>query len=183
MRAQMSSPSREPSPSRARALVLGGLLATLALAVVALANEAASGANAAPSREIQVVLDKQISAWNRGDIPGFMEGYRNSPELIYLTDTKIIHGWQTLLEYYQQLFRPPNEASMGILSLPEEEMTMLGRDSAIVWGTYVVKTPDGHSRGGRYTLAMLKLPEGWRTIYDRTSVKALTAEGDSSTAR
>ncbi len=159
-----------------RSVMIRGLvlLAALLLAVVASGRMQLHDAGGAAKTEIQVVLDQQLAAWNRGDIEGFMAGYWQSPELVYLTDSKIVRGWQTLLDYYRQAFRAPNEAKMGILSLPEEEITLLGRDSALVWGTYVVKTKDGDARGGRYTLAMRKLPQGWRTVYDRTSVKPMS---------
>jgi beta-aspartyl-peptidase (threonine type) len=131
----------------------------------------AQGASKGPQQEIQIVLDKQIVAWNRGDLEGFMAGYWKSPDLVYLSNKTVVRGWQTLLDRYRQLYQPPNESKMGALSLPEEEIVMLGRDSAIVWGAFVVKTSDGKARGGLYTLAMRKLPEGWRTVYDRTSIE------------
>ena len=31
---------------------------------------------APPEAQIRQVLDDQVAAWNRGDIPGFMQGYR-----------------------------------------------------------------------------------------------------------
>jgi beta-aspartyl-peptidase (threonine type) len=148
-------------------------LILLTLIVAPLVNGKAQGTNTDPKQEIQVILDKQIVAWNRGDLEGFMGGYWKSPDLVYLSNQTVVRGWQTLLDRYRQLYQPPNEGKMGALSLPEEEITILGQDSAIVWGTFIVKTSDGKTRGGLYTLAMHKLPEGWRTVYDRTSVEQL----------
>lgn len=147
------------------------LTAMLAFALVMLLRNEAQGEARDPQHEIQIVLDQQIEAWNRGDVAGFMAGYWNSPDLIYLSNKKELRGWQTLLDRYIQMFQPPNADKMGILSLPEEHIVMLGRDSAIVWGTYLVRTSDGKARGGLYTLAMRNLPPGWRTVYDRTSVE------------
>jgi hypothetical protein len=147
------------------------LLILLALVVVALVNGEAQDAGNVPTQEIQVVLDKQITAWNRGDLEGFMAGYWKSPDLVYLSNKTVVRGWQTLLDRYRQFYQPPNEGKMGTLSLPEEEITILGQDSAIVWGRFLVETNDGKNRGGLYTLAMRRLPEGWRTVYDRTSIE------------
>ena len=50
---------------------------------------------------IRKVLDDQVSAWNRGDIDAFMQGYQNSPETTFIGKT-IHHGWQEVLERYKQ---------------------------------------------------------------------------------
>lgn len=155
----------------ARVRAQSRLLVMLAFAVVTLVHGEAQGNSSDPQQEIQVVLNQQIEAWNRGDLEGFMAGYWKSPDLIYFSNKTKVRGWQTLLDRYRQLFQSPNAGKMGKLSLPEEEIVMLGRDGAIVWGTYLVRTSDGKTRGGLYILAMRKLPEGWRTVYDRTSVE------------
>ncbi|HVR11262.1 MAG TPA: DUF4440 domain-containing protein [Thermoanaerobaculia bacterium] len=157
------------STLRALILLLGpALLPSLAAAQAQDTNERTA---------IQAVLDAQLAAWNRGDLPGFMAGYWQSSGLVYLRNAEVIRGWQPLLDWYRQRFDPSKGTSMGTLELPEEEIVMLGRDAAVVWGKYVVKTKDGKQRGGLYTLAMRKLPEGWRTVYDRTSVEELGAGG------
>jgi uncharacterized protein (TIGR02246 family) len=126
----------------------------------------------ADSREaIQAVLDRQLLAWNRGDLEGFMDGYWHSPDLVYLSNKKVYHGWQTVLDRYRETFKS-GEVQMGTLELQETEINLLGDDAALVWGTYRVVAPDGKQRGGLYTLVMRKLKEGWRTVYDRTSSEA-----------
>jgi uncharacterized protein (TIGR02246 family) len=129
----------------------------------------AQDGNGDQKKAIQAVLDKQIVAWNHGDIEGFMAGYWQSPELIYLSNDKVTRGWQTLLDHYRKVYKSPGAAEMGSLELNEEEINILGADAAIVWGKYRVITAEGKQRGGLYTLAMRKLPEGWRTVYDRTT--------------
>jgi uncharacterized protein (TIGR02246 family) len=122
-----------------------------------------------PKGDIQAVLDRQIGAWNRGDVEGFMAGYWQSPDLVYVANNKIVRGWQSLLDYYHQAFNAPGGKEMGVLELAEVEIVVLGNDAALVWGRYRVTTKDGKTRGGLYTLIMRKLPEGWLTVHDRTS--------------
>ena len=124
-------------------------------------------------KAIQAVLDAQLLAWNRGDIDGFMDGYWNSPEFVYLTNKHVVRGWQAMLDLYRQSFKSPGASAMGNLELLETQITLLGKDAALVWGTYRVTNPDGKQRGGLYTLVMRKFPEGWRTVYDRTSSEPL----------
>jgi ketosteroid isomerase-like protein len=125
-----------------------------------------------PKRDIQAVLDKQVGAWNRGDVEGFMAGYWHSPDLIYLANNKVVRGWQSLLDFYHQTFNAPGGKEMGVLELTEVEIVMLGKDAALVWGRYRVTTRDAKTRGGLYTLIMRKLPQGWLTVHDRTSSEA-----------
>src|SRR5713226_7744955 len=72
-----------------------------------------------PKRDIQAVLDRQIRAWNRGDIDGFMAGYWQSPDLVYLANNRIVRGWQSLLDFYHQAFNAPGGKVMGVLELTE----------------------------------------------------------------
>jgi uncharacterized protein (TIGR02246 family) len=126
-----------------------------------------------PQKAIQTVLDEQIVAWNRGDLEGFMAGYWNSPDFVYLSNKQVVRGWQTMLDRYRQTFKSSGEAQMGMLELQDTQITLLGEEAALVWGTYRVVNPDGKQRGGLYTLVMRKFPEGWRTVYDRTSAEPL----------
>jgi uncharacterized protein (TIGR02246 family) len=124
-------------------------------------------------KSIQAVLDAQIVAWNHGDIEGFMAGYWNSPDFIYIGNKQVTRGWQAMLDRYHQAFQPPNQSQMGTLELTDTQITPLDKQAALVWGTYRVTNPDGKQRGGLYTLVMRKFPEGWRTVYDRTSSEPL----------
>jgi uncharacterized protein (TIGR02246 family) len=128
-----------------------------------------------PKKAIQAVLDEQIVAWNHGDLEGFMVGYWNSPDFVYLSNKQVVRGWQTMLDRYRQIFKSPGEAQqqMGMLELQDTQITLLGKEAALVWGTFSVVNPDGKQRGGLYTLVMRKFPEGWRTVYDRTSTEPL----------
>ena len=38
-----------------------------------------------PSMEIRAVMDRQVAAWNRGDIDGYMEGYVRSDKLEFVS--------------------------------------------------------------------------------------------------
>lgn len=138
------------------------------------AAKTASPAND-PAKPIQAVLDAQIAAWNRGDIEGFMAGYWNSPDFVYVGNKQVVHGWQAMLDRYHQAFRAADGTAvpMGTLQLSEIQIMPLGADAALVWGTYTVVNPDGKRRGGLYTLVLRKFPQGWLTVYDRTSSEPL----------
>jgi len=150
-------------------LVQFGCLIALASILIPSRPSKAQVADTKAQKAIQAVLDAQVLAWNHGDIEAFMAGYQRSPDLIYIGNDKVVRGWQGLLDSYRQRFKAPGGVEMGTLELSEEAIIMLGKDAAVVWGKFTVSTVDGKRRGGLYTLAMHKLPEGWRTVYDRTS--------------
>src|SRR5580700_7942629 len=72
-----------------------------------------------PQKAIQIVLDEQIVAWNRGDLEGFMAGYWKSPNFVYLSNKQVVRGWQAMLDRYRQTFKSSGEAQMGMLELQD----------------------------------------------------------------
>ena len=45
-----------------------------------------------PEAAIRMVLETQTAAWNRGDLRAFMDGYWNSPDLIFYSGTSMTKG-------------------------------------------------------------------------------------------
>ena len=45
---------------------------------------------ATPEQQIRQVLDDQVAAWNRGDIPAFMDGYDKSDATTFVSSTVTI---------------------------------------------------------------------------------------------
>jgi uncharacterized protein (TIGR02246 family) len=124
-----------------------------------------------PSGEIRTVLTAQQAAWNRGDIPAFLEGYWNSPELTFAGSDGIVRGYDGLLERYRKSY--PDKAHMGELEFSQLEVRPLGPDSALVLGRWHLKRQMGDA-GGVFSLVFHRFPVGWRIIHDHTSAQKLT---------
>lgn len=119
------------------------------------------------SAAIQKVMDDQAAAWNRGDIEAFMSiGYWRSEKLTFVSGTKVTRGWQQTLDNYKKSY--DSRAKMGILTFSDLEITMLGKDAAVVLGSWALKR-ENDAPGGKFTLTFRKLKEGWRIIMDHTS--------------
>jgi ketosteroid isomerase-like protein len=115
---------------------------------------------------VRAVLDAQVAAWNRGDIDGFMQGYRRSPRTIFISGDTVTRGWQTVLERYRRNY--DSREKMGTLSFLEIEIVPLGRDWAVAYGRWqLLRAAD--KPHGRFTLIFRRTPEGWRIIHDHTS--------------
>jgi hypothetical protein len=50
---------------------------------------------------IRSTITAQVAAWNRGDIPAFMQTYENSPETTFLGST-VSKGYEPILERYKK---------------------------------------------------------------------------------
>ena len=123
---------------------------------------------AAPEKEIRSVLDAQVAAWNRGDIPAFMEGYDQSDSTTFV-GTDITKGHAQVLARY--LKRYPTRDKMGTLRFADIEMRMLGCDYASVIGRFHLdRAADaGGEASGIFTLLFHKTGQGWKVILDHTS--------------
>ena len=116
---------------------------------------------------IRKVMDDQAAAWNRGDIDAFMSiGYWRSEKLTFVSGTKVTRGWQQTLDNYKKGY--DSRAKIGVLTFSDLEITLLGKDAAVVLGSWALKR-DNDAPGGKFTLTFRKFKEGWRIIIDHTS--------------
>jgi uncharacterized protein (TIGR02246 family) len=117
---------------------------------------------------IKHVLEDQVSAWNRGDIPAFMQGYKDSPDTTFIGKT-IRHGWQQVMERYKTSYSTKD--AMGTLEFSDLKIRMLGADYAVATGKYHLTrtSAGGGDASGIFSLVWEKSAEGWKIILDHTS--------------
>ena len=123
---------------------------------------------ASPEQEIRRVLDNQVSAWNRGDVRAFMDGYDDSESTTFV-GAKITRGHAQVLADY--LKRYPTREKMGTLRFSELEIRPLGAGYASVIGRWhLVRDKEaGGEAGGIFTLLFQRTARGWKIILDHTS--------------
>jgi ketosteroid isomerase-like protein len=117
------------------------------------------------------VLNAQQTAWNRGDLDAFLEGYWRSPELTFSGVNGIARGWDGVLARYRKTY--PDRDAMGRLEFFALEFRFLGPDAALVLGHWHLARAKGDV-GGVFSLVWQHFPEGWRVIHDHTSADAET---------
>ena len=115
--------------------------------------------------EIEDILTMQKSAWNRGDIDGFMQGYINSSDLVFQSNGNRLRGWQAMLDRYRTNYAGDR---MGVLDFTDIEITPLSDQAAYVIGRYEVKTKTAVSEG-LFTLVFRRKADGWKIVHDHTS--------------
>ncbi len=116
--------------------------------------------------EIRKVMDAQVMAWNNGDIDGFMRGYWNSPDLVFVSGANVTRGWQPTIERYKKTY--DSRAKMGTLTFSDLEVDVLSKDSATVLGSWALAREKDNPKGN-FTLIFRKFKDGWRIVHDHTS--------------
>ncbi len=148
-----------------KARILITILAVLTLSVLVSAQNKNSK-DARSAREIRSVLDRQVEAWNRRDLEGFMDGYWNSPDLTFYSGGTKTAGWKETLGRYRNTYQSEGR-EMGQLAFTEIQIEMLGPSSALVRGRYRLQMKSGEPNG-LFTLIFRRLPGGWKIIHDHT---------------
>jgi uncharacterized protein (TIGR02246 family) len=120
-----------------------------------------------PEAEIRAVLDRQREAWNRGDIQAFMQGYHQSPDLVFTSGGKIRRGFDETLARYREKY--VTGGAMGHLEFSEVELQPVGADGAVALGRWkLTETPEAGE--GVFTLVLTKVDGRWGIVHDHTSV-------------
>lgn len=126
---------------------------------------AGCGRSFSPADEaaIRGVMQHQQEAWDRGDIPAFMEGYADS--VCFLSRKSRTCGKAEVTVHYQQAY--PDQAAMGRLTFGSLEVLGAGADNAWCTGTWrLVRTQD--TLGGGFSLFWQRTAAGWRIVRDHT---------------
>jgi ketosteroid isomerase-like protein len=121
------------------------------------------------TRAVIAVLTDQQAAWNRADVAAFMQGYWNSPDVMFVGASGITRGWQPVMDRYRKSY--PDAKAMGHLDFTDLEVRALGKEDALVLGRFHLKR-DSDEFGGVFTLVFQRFPEGWKIICDHTSADA-----------
>jgi ketosteroid isomerase-like protein len=144
----------------------------LSMILLVLVAPAAATASS-PEADIRGLLDRQVAAWNRGDLEGFMQAYWKSDKTAYVGPDGIQRGWRSVLDRYRRTY--PYRKAMGKITYSNLKITMLSPDAAMALGHWRLERSGG-SLGGVFSLVVRKLPEGWRIVLDHTSRVAPAAK-------
>lgn len=137
------------------------LLITVLLSTVTLCK-----AQSADEQAIRAVMDKQVFAWNNGDIESFMETYLKSDSIMFIGSKGITYGWDSTLAHYQKSY--PDKAAMGKLSFELKELKPLSSEYYFVVGKFNLERASGNL-SGHFDLLFRKVNGMWYIVSDHTS--------------
>jgi uncharacterized protein (TIGR02246 family) len=143
-------------------------------AIAAAQSPAGSSVEAGDESAIRAVIAAQAAAWNRADIPAFMQAYEDSPDTTFI-GSAVRKGYQPILERYRAGYA--NAAQMGTLTFSNLEIRLLPSpcgpvEYALVTGNFhLERTEKGAATkdDGIFSLAWRKTPQGWKIILDHSS--------------
>jgi uncharacterized protein (TIGR02246 family) len=118
--------------------------------------------------DVVKVLLAQEKAWNAGDLEGYVKGYRDSPDTLFV-GRQISKGYAQILEDYKRNYS--TRASMGTLIFSELEVHSLSDTFAVCLGKYHLdrSKKDGGPADGMFSLVLEKTDDGWKIVLDHTT--------------
>ncbi len=118
------------------------------------------------SLAIRQIMAAQETAWNTGDLPGFMAGYWRSDSLTFIGSRGLTHGWQATLDNYRKGY--PDREAMGRLVFTLLTVEQLSPTSAYVIGKWQLVRTKG-DLSGHFTLLWKKIAGVWVIVADHSS--------------
>ena len=116
--------------------------------------------------KIEKVLMRQVQAWNKGDLDGFMDAYWNNKALTISGGGETTFGWAMAYENYRQRYP---EGEMGTIEFKELKTEIVGDEAAFVTGRFVHQLADKTVKGN-FSLVMKLFFRQWKIVQDHTSV-------------
>lgn len=112
------------------------------------------------------VMQQQEKAWNKGDLPAFMQTYWKSDSLAFVGSHTVTYGWQQTLDNYKKTYK--DRDAMGELSFSNIKIDQLSATSCFVLGAWHLKRKAG-DLDGHYTLLFKKIEGHWVIVTDHSS--------------
>jgi ketosteroid isomerase-like protein len=114
------------------------------------------------------VLLAQQNAWNSGNLKVFLDGYKDSPQTLFL-GSSVLHGLAEISNDYRRNY--PSKESMGTLTYSDFEVRIFTPSFAACTGKYHVDRSKkaGGSSEGLFSVVMEKTSDGWKIVLDHTT--------------
>jgi hypothetical protein len=118
--------------------------------------------------KITGLLNKQVAAWNAGNLEKFMETYLKSDELVFVGSRGPTYGWRATLDNYKKSY--PDKATMGNLSFKILKISKIDKKTFFVIGRFEVSREMGNI-AGHFTLVIQKFGKEYFIISDHSSAE------------
>ena len=108
------------------------------------------------------------TAWNRGDIDGFAEGFKNSTDTLFI-NSQIQRGYSSMVASYHRDY--PTRDAMGQLTFSELEVHPIDEKVATCIGRYRLERgkKNGGNAEGIFSMIFEKTEQGWKIVVDHTT--------------
>lgn len=117
-------------------------------------------------KQIELAMKFQESAWNMGNIKGFMQSYWRSDSLLFIGGKGPTYGWTKTFTNYLKAY--PTKEKMGILKFDIFQVRILSEKYAIVIGKWHLKRESDDLKG-HFSLLWEEIDNQWKIVVDHTS--------------
>lgn len=114
------------------------------MSIIAFLAMAGATAEADRAAILSTILHME-GAWNRGDFPGYMAGFKN-PDVIFVSGGKFQEGWRGTLDHYIRDYGGSPERR-GSLHFYNMHIDVLAPDAAMLVGQYRMQRGDRVTEG------------------------------------
>jgi len=118
--------------------------------------------------KINALFEKQVAAWNAGNLEKFMETYWKSEKLVFVGSRGPTYGWQATLDNYKKGY--PDKAAMGKLKFKILDISKIDRKTVLVVGRFELTRMSG-DLAGHFTLVVQKINGQWLIVSDHSSAE------------
>ena len=112
------------------------------------------------------LLDKQVEAWNEGNLEKFMGTYWKSDKLVFMGSHGPTYGWQATLDSYKKGY--PDKTAMGHLEFKILDLNKIDTKTVFLIGRFELTREIG-DLAGHFTLVIQKIDGNWVIISDHSS--------------
>jgi ketosteroid isomerase-like protein len=115
---------------------------------------------------IKSLLEQQKTAWNNGDLNGYMQGYWHNDSLMFIGKSGITYGWENTLNNYKKGYA--DTTSMGKLNFELLHLQKIDNNNFFVVGKWYLIRSMGNLKGA-FTLLLKKINNTWCIVADHSS--------------
>ncbi len=116
--------------------------------------------------QVKLALQASAMAWNRGDLPAYMQAYHRSDSLLFIGSRGPTYGWETTLENYRRSYA--GEGKMGVLTFQLIKTEVISEEAVFMSGKWSLRR-ESDMPEGYFTLLWKNIEGEWKIVYDHSS--------------
>ncbi len=118
-------------------------------------------------KEVESTMISSVECWNKGDLACFMDYYVKSDDLLFISGSNFIHGWDNIYARYKKRYGD-NTKQMGKLKLTINGLQQLDPKHVFLYGKFHLDI-ESKSYDGVTSLILEKSANKWKILTDHSN--------------
>lgn len=119
------------------------------------------------AQEVKQALERQVSAWNKGNLETAMAFYWNSPEMLWISKSGIEKGYQEVLDMFLRDFT--DRSKMGVYSYEPLHIEQVSPEAVYFVFCWKIELEGKRLMGGVSSQLWKKLDGRWVVTAEHAS--------------